>query len=155
MIHNTKSTYNKATIYSATNTLKRFFDNMPDQNKLTKSQMLSAAGRDALEFEQKNTWWLSGKLTALYSHSLVKPVYSYNPWKQLLYIELTPKGKLALGRDDAPEVLYSQTATDSSQKNPTQIQELTIDEIISALPHINEKLAPTGMGLKFVEVKSK
>ncbi len=119
---------------------------------MNKTEMLKAAGRDTAEFEPKNEGWLSGKLTALYSHSLVKPVYSYNPWKQLEYVELTSRGKGVLGRDDAPEIIDT-SVSPSNQRTHSDSKELTIDEIIEAMPKINEKLSATGMRLKFEEVK--
>lgn len=146
------STYKKPTLFSATRTLQRFFAPYPEANSITKEEMIASWGRDKPEFEKVNEAWLSGKLTALYTHSLVRAVYSYNPWKKLEHIELTAKGKVALGRDDAPTNVeeVGKEATSAIRGNKTlTIDNLTVDDIMMALPKINDRLPTHKVRLVF------
>jgi hypothetical protein len=131
------TTYKKASEYSASRTLKRFFAKYPDANSITVEQIFTGVDRDAPEYAAKNEGWLSNKLTALYHHSLVKPVYSFHPWRKLERLELTQKGKTVLNREDAPGV-----ADDKPNRTipVASYNELTIDDILKALPKINEGL---------------
>lgn len=98
------STYKKPSEYSATRTLQRFFAKYPEANSITVPQIFDSVERNGPEYVDKNDGWLSNKLTGLYAHSLVKPVYSYNPWRKLEKLELTQRGKTALNREDAPSI---------------------------------------------------
>lgn len=99
-----KGTYKKMTETSAVRTLERFFLKYPDSDTITPSQILSGVSRNTAEYEGKNEGWLSNKLTGLYYHDLVRAHYSYHPWRKLEKLELTIKGKRALGRAAEPVI---------------------------------------------------
>lgn len=153
-------TYKKPTEFSAIQTLQRFFEKYPDSNLITPEQALESAGRNTPEYERKNEGWLSNKLTGLYFHGLVKPNYSFHPWRKLESLELTQKGKTVLNREDAPGVVapegyeYHEQASVALQQSP-QPRDLTIDEILEALPRINERLTTHKLKVTLEEVQDR
>lgn len=144
------TTYKKQSEYSANNTLKRFFAKYPDSNSLTINEVFEGVDRNTPEYANKNDNWLSNKLTGLYAHSLVRPHYTFNPWRKLESIELTQKGKAVLGREDAP---ISNELTPPPNKQAHD--ELTIDDILAAIPKINEKLKTHKLRVTLEEVGDK
>jgi len=133
------ATYKKPSEYTATRTLERFFSKTPSKNSITKQEIFEAWERDKPEFEKTNEGWLSNKLTAIYAHGLARPIYSFNPWRQLERLELTPKGKKVLGRDDAPVVVSANNGNGSETDEQRHVGELTIDDLIIASEKINER----------------
>ena len=132
------TTYKPPTEYSATRTLLRFFSKSPDSNSVTKDEIFASWERDKPEYAKKNEGWLSNKLVGIYSYNLAKPVYSYHPYRKLERLELTIKGKRALGRVDVPGVAEEST----NQPVPYRVATtgLTVDDILMAVPKINERL---------------
>jgi hypothetical protein len=92
------STYKYKSKSAAARTVKRFFANSPQADKISLAEIYAAAGRQDLDAE-KNRSWLSNLATHLYYHDLVKPLYSYDSgYKKLKGMQLTLSGKRAIGR---------------------------------------------------------
>jgi hypothetical protein len=96
------NSYKKTTEFAATRTLEGFFAKKSDSDFVTKDEIFAAWGRDRPEYEKTNEGWLSNRLTGIYYYDLAKPVYSFHPWRKLERLELTIKGKRALGRVSQP-----------------------------------------------------
>jgi hypothetical protein len=92
------STYKYKSKSASARTVKRFFANSPQADKISLDEIYAAAGRQDLDAE-KNRSWLSNLATHLYYHDLVKPLYSYDSgYKKLKGMQLTLSGKRAIGR---------------------------------------------------------
>jgi len=126
-----KGTYKKATIHSATNTLERFFSKYPNADSITVEEALIGAGRDAEEYQSKNEGWLSNKLTGLYYHGFVNPVYSHRPYRKLEKLELTSKGKKALNR------LEELSSPHNEESTADQISYFTLVKAVAAFKKDN------------------
>jgi hypothetical protein len=133
-----KTTYRKPTEISAVSSLKRLFP-AGTADALTPEEMYTAAERDTSPGkEAQNRSWLSNKLTALYYYDLAKPVYEYKSGtlgggKVLAKVQLTVKGKRALGRASEPEINGEDGGKERNHNDRTKPTELTLDDILAAV----------------------
>lgn len=128
-----ESTYKKTSEWAASRTLQRFFSKYPDSDSVTKDEIFASWDRTGQEFESKNEGWLSNKLVGIYSHNLAKPIYSYHPYRKLERLELTIKGKRALGRVDEPGVV--------GQENTTSNKGQTVQPTVMSYPDLVKSVA--------------
>jgi hypothetical protein len=140
------TTHKRPSEASAANTLKRFFSQHPDAAVLTVSEALEGAGRGSEDFEASNQGWLSNKLTALYYHDLVKPIYTLHPYRKLDRLQLTTKGRQLLDKARASEQFdFQRTFFPSGPKQSAPPQaidpdDITIELMLAAAERINKKL---------------
>jgi hypothetical protein len=146
------NTYKRQSEYSAINTIKRFFAKFPESDSITVDQIFESAERNKEEYIDKNDGWLSNRLTGVYYHGLVKPTYSYGPWRKLESIELTVKGKRLLGRVEEPQLIDKH---EQIQETHTNSFNLTVDDILMAVPKINERLLTHRLKVTLEEVQPK
>ena len=146
-----KTTYKRPIEHSAARTLGRFFSKLPDKDKVTKAEIFVAWDRDKPEYESKNEGWLSNKLVGIYYYGLANPIYSHNPYRHFAGLELTTKGKRALGRIDAPNTAEDTEIVPTLTRAATQ-SEWTIDDLIVGASRVNEKLTTHKVRVTLEEV---
>lgn len=130
------TTYKKPSAFAATHMLQIFFREHP-ADSITPDEIIVAAGRNTPEFEAKNKGWLSNRLTPLYDHNLLRPVYSHQPFKKLEKLELTINGKRALGRAAEPGLIDDNA--EQPAKTPNAPLNLTLDQMMEAVELLNAK----------------
>jgi hypothetical protein len=119
---------NKPLSYEASSqNLKRFFSGSTNADAVTVEDIFQAVGRSDKDGTQ-NRSWLSNKLTSLYHHKLVTPVYSTDGQHRLTKIRLTEAGKRAVQGVAAAQVPGPEK-TDGGRK-------LTIEQIMDAVPEL-------------------
>jgi hypothetical protein len=82
---------------AAVENLRRLFAASPNADQLSLEELFIASGRER-EDPQTNRNWLANKMTQLKYYNLIKSVYKYGQRKELVALQLTIKGKKALGR---------------------------------------------------------
>jgi hypothetical protein len=103
---------------AAIETVKRLFANSPDSDSVTLEEVYSATDRSDFN-EQANKNWLSNKMTQIKYHDLIKSLYKYDGRKKLVGIQLTIKGKRALGRISNDIIDDDQQVGDTNYKSVT------------------------------------
>jgi len=108
---------------AAVENLKRLFANNPDSDQLSVEELLIAAARDDQK-PQTNRNWLANKMTQMKYHDLIRPVYRYGERKKLVGIELSIRGKKALGRISADSSKTGQLPA-TQPGSPLGVQDIT------------------------------
>ena len=122
---------------AATETLQRIYSNSPDSDVVRLGDIFIATERTAID-EGTNRNWLANKMTQLRYHNLINPVYRFDGRKRLDGVQLTIKGKRALGRLDADLI---EDVTENTNITPlkTGVSSLTLDDILEAVATLQEK----------------
>lgn len=92
---------------AAVETVKRWFAPYPDTDELSLEQVYSVASRAEFD-ETTNRNWLNNKMNQLKYHNLIKANQTFDAQSRrhkLTHIQLTMKGKVALGRIEGNEVI--------------------------------------------------
>ena len=117
---------------SAVDNVKRFFSNSPNSDIVSIEEAFASWGRPNSDPE-KNKAWLSNVLFHLKYYDLVKPGYSYSHGrKRIEKIQLTLKGKKALGRIESENVNEGGSAIEKRDG-------ITIEDILKALPKLRKE----------------
>lgn len=112
---------------SAIDNVKRFFSNSPDVDVVSIEEAFKGWNRTETDPE-KNKAWLSNVLFHLRYYGLVLPKYDYGSGrKKIVGIQLTLKGKKALGRIESE---------DESNTESVEHVNIKIEDILKALPKL-------------------
>ncbi|HSX32541.1 MAG TPA: hypothetical protein VLF43_04710 [Candidatus Saccharimonadales bacterium] len=100
---------NNLSFEASVNNLKRFFA-FTEGISITPEQIYVAAGRDLSE-KDKNKSWLSNKTHGMKHHELFVKKYAIGGFHEFNRLELTEKGRKALGRNKPTEVVRGPNVT--------------------------------------------
>ena len=100
---------------AAIENVKRFFSKNPDDDAISLESAFIAWGRSNPENIEQHKAWLANNLSHIKYYGLIRPIYSYeNARKRLVKLQLTTKGKKAIGRIEDYENDNSGVATDTN-----------------------------------------
>jgi hypothetical protein len=128
---------------AAGETLGRFFASTTS-DEISLEGIYEAAGRAHID-EHTNRNWLNTKMNQLKHHNLITTVQTFDKDSKrhkLTGIRLTLAGKRAIGRVGADYTEPVHRLPSAAAVNTSiALNELTVDQILMAVPLINERLA--------------